>query len=413
MRCHLIAALTSSLLAMALACGCGRKASDDTAAAEGTPATDTGGVADDQPEARATKDDDSADADHAGDSRAAAPAEPHAPQVEISARLEAQTALLRGALFLVQNQADDGSWGEHPGITAMVVAALKATPMAEDEKGQAAVARALAYIRSTVTDEGTIRQDKATAGVYSSAACLLALKLVDAAEDRDRIDALRRHLVAGQTEQVGEFHYGATLGPGGYPDLSNTHWALEAIRLTRRPAQGAPTRKLWARATALVTQCQVDAPDNPAAHGGFLYYPPGEQPEEPAHEKTQVVWGSLTFGGLKTLFFAGVKPDDPRIQRGLAWVNHNYTLERNPGLDQGGLYYYYYMLSSALRFLDRDTVTTADGVQHNWRQELAEVLLSRQRGDGQWTNDNRLWLESKPELCTAYAIKALEFALRE
>ena len=53
------------------------------------------------------------------------------------------------------------------------------------------------------------------------------------------------------------------------------------------------------------------------------------------------------------------------------------------------------------------------GQRHNWRNALAEKLISLQGADGSWANrDSNVYWEDKPELASAWAVLALEQALR-
>ncbi len=344
---------------------------------------------------------------------AAAAAADHEPLVDESKRREASMSLLRGALYLLAEQRDDGSWAGHPGITAVCLAALAETGVAQTEEGRAAFDTALAYLRQRITADGKVKLATAEEDIYSASVCLLALRALNRDEDKTRIEKIRQYLIAAQIKGSSDFNYGGGLGYKSYPDLSNTHWALEAIWATRQKEPPARVKKLWQRSTAFIAICQITDSEDPKRQGGFLYYPVGREPEKPAHEKTEVVWGSLSLGAMKSLYYAGVKTDDKRIARGLTWFANNYSLTRNPGLESGGLYYYYYMLSSALFFMQQDYVVTPAGKKYNWRQDLVAELLTKQGGDGQWVNQNRLWLESNAPLCTAYAMKAMQFALRE
>ena len=51
----------------------------------------------------------------------------------------------------------------------------------------------------------------------------------------------------------------------------------------------------------------------------------------------------------------------------------------------------------------------AKGGKHDWRQELAAALSSRQKPDGSWVNERRRWMEGDPNLVTAYALLALSY----
>ena len=56
-------------------------------------------------------------------------------------------------------------------------------------------------------------------------------------------------------------------------------------------------------------------------------------------------YGSMTYAGLKSMVFAGLKPDDIRVQAATKWLRANYSLDENPGLGQAGLYYYYHLMA--------------------------------------------------------------------
>ena len=43
-------------------------------------------------------------------------------------------------------------------------------------------------------------------------------------------------------------------------------------------------------------------------------------------------YGSMTYSGLKSMIYAGLKADDPRVKAAVAWLRKNYDLKNNPGL---------------------------------------------------------------------------------
>ena len=100
-------------------------------------------------------------------------------------------------------------------------------------------------------------------------------------------------------------------------------------------------------------------------------------------------------------------PADPRVVAAIEWLRRHYTFDENPGMGDSGLYYYYHTMSRALEVLGDETFVDADGDGHRWREELADALISRQREDGSWVNDNARWMENDPNLVTAYALLAL------
>ena len=79
----------------------------------------------------------------------------------------------------------------------------------------------------------------------------------------------------------------------------------------------------------------------------------------------------MTYAGLKSMVYAGLKPDDVRVKAALGYIAKNYTLEENPGGGQRGLYYYYLMFARAMAALGKPTFTDAEGKEHDWKAELA------------------------------------------
>ena len=40
----------------------------------------------------------------------------------------------------------------------------------------------------------------------------------------------------------------------------------------------------------------------------------------------------MTYAGLKSMIYAGVKHDDPRVKAAYEWIQKHYTLDENPGM---------------------------------------------------------------------------------
>jgi squalene-hopene/tetraprenyl-beta-curcumene cyclase len=123
-------------------------------------------------------------------------------------------------------------------------------------------------------------------------------------------------------------------------------------------------------------------------------------------------YASMTYAGLKSMIYAGVGPNDPRVKAAVTWIKKHYTLKSNPGLDQQGLFYYYHTFAKALDALGQDVIEDANGEKHNWRHELAAQLLSLQQDNGSWVNSQPRWNEGDPNLSTAYALLALSYVDR-
>ena len=120
-------------------------------------------------------------------------------------------------------------------------------------------------------------------------------------------------------------------------------------------------------------------------------------------------YGSMTYAGLKSMIYAGVGPDDPRVKAALKWIQKHYDLQSNPGLGNAGLYYYYHTFAKALDAIGDEVLKDDKGQLHDWRAELVAELAKRQQPDGSWVNENARWLEGDPNLVTGYALLALSY----
>ena len=106
----------------------------------------------------------------------------------------------------------------------------------------------------------------------------------------------------------------------------------------------------------------------------------------------------MTYAGLKSMIYAGVGPEDPRVKAALDWIRAHYDLQSNPGMGDAGIFYYYHTFAKALDASGLATVRDEQGVEHDWRAELVRELIRRQNTDGSWTNRNDRWMEGDANL---------------
>ncbi|MFO0941095.1 MAG: hypothetical protein U0930_10035 [Pirellulales bacterium] len=118
-------------------------------------------------------------------------------------------------------------------------------------------------------------------------------------------------------------------------------------------------------------------------------------------------YGSMTYAGLKSMIYAGVSKDDPRVKAATKFLQQNYDLNSNPGVGQQGLFYYYHTMAKALNAVGGDSFKDAKGQDHAWKAELRAKLKSLQKEDGSWVNETTRWMEGDPNLVSAYALLAL------
>jgi squalene-hopene/tetraprenyl-beta-curcumene cyclase len=120
----------------------------------------------------------------------------------------------------------------------------------------------------------------------------------------------------------------------------------------------------------------------------------------------------MTYAGFKSMFYAGLNPDDMRVRACFDWIKAHFTFEENPGVGQQGLYYYYLTMSRALFVAQQHTITDSKNAPHNWREEMIDAIVKRQKPDGSWQNTADRWLEGEPVMATIDALLALEETIK-
>ena len=65
--------------------------------------------------------------------------------------------------------------------------------------------------------------------------------------------------------------------------------------------------------------------------------------------------------------------------------------------------------AKALDAAGLDMIEDDQGNRHDWRRDLRQELIRRQRPDGSWINQNSRWMEGDPSLVTGYALLALSY----
>jgi squalene-hopene/tetraprenyl-beta-curcumene cyclase len=348
-----------------------------------------------------------------------------------SARQEIKQAIRRGVQFLEKSQdATTGAIGdaENPAITALATMAIVGDPsLNEGELPASAEKSYAALIKHEKPDGGIYVKGLAN---YNTSLSLTALMVHPKKSHRELAQKARRFLIGlqqdhGEPGQSDHPHDGG-IGYGGsspLTDLSNTHFALEALYYAKAldieqpPAPDAPKLN-YAAAIQFISRCQNlkksnDQPwasDDETNKGGFIYEPGKSKAEDTKLPEGKVAlrsYGSISYAGLLSLVYAQIPPTDPRATAVLEWLQKNYTLAENPGMGQQGLYYYYHTMAKVLRLLDIDELTTASGEKIAWASALSTQLLKTQKSDGSWNNETARWRESDAVYATALAVLTL------
>ena len=355
-----------------------------------------------------------------------------ATKPDLSLKLELEAAIGRGLDWLAGQQLQDGSWGqpEYPALSGLVLTAFQGEPSGSyKRKYNANIKRGYDQLLKYVKPDGGIYAEKLAN--YNTSTAIMALVVANNPAYEPIIKKARNFEIGLQDLRGEDVAVSGGVGYGGtYPhsDLSNTTFALEAIRYTqylKSDVANDPEAKdlNWKAAVQFLSRTQnlpgsndqSWASDDPANKGGFVYFPgksmAGEQPL-PNGKTALRSYGSMSYAGLLSMLYAQVDRNDPRVKAVVEWLSRNYTLDENPGMGPEGLYYYYQMMAKALSAAGIDTLTLKDGSRVNWRQDLAKRLLNLQKADGSWANDNGRWMEKDPVLVTSYATITLEIVYR-
>ena len=354
----------------------------------------------------------------AGLTRAAAPAAPIDHAAAMQAREQAVTKAVE--YLRTKGQAADGSYSAAagPAVTALVTTAiLRSGRTVQDPQ----VAKALTYLMSFAQPDGGIYKTDSNYRNYET--CLAIVCLSAANTDGRYTQTLKdaEKFVKGEQwdESEGNDRSNVNYGGAGYgkskrPDLSNTSFLMDALKATGNGPDDEAVKKALifiSRTQNLETEFNTTefAAKNP--DGGFYYTPAAGGNSQAGKTDAGGLrsYASMTYAGLKSMIYAGLGPNDPRVKAATEWLAKHYALDSNPGMGDAGLYYYYNTFAKALDATGQETFTDEAGTAHRWRDELATELAKRQRPDGSWINENNRWLEGDPNLVTGYALLALSY----
>ena len=330
------------------------------------------------------------------------------------------SGIKKAAEFLFSKQNDDGSFGESPhgriGISALVLHALAESPV----RNEAVEKKALEYILAHVQEDGGVYSPKEGLQNYTTSIALMAfVAMPEGSVDSAIIKAAQNFTLGMQCEESKEFNEKEhkTYGGFGYgssmrADLSNTQFALDALHASKLPKNHPAYKK----ALIFISRCQNRAESNDQEwssvepDGGFVYHHNSSAIgtiKTASGQEIPRTYGSMTYAGYKSMIYAGLKKDDPRVMAAFKWIGENYSLTENPHAGQTGLFYYYHTMAKALVASGEKEIIDAEGVSHNWAKELTTQLLSTQAKDGSWVNMKDRWYEGSPTLVTAYVLNTL------
>jgi squalene-hopene/tetraprenyl-beta-curcumene cyclase len=358
--------------------------------------------------------------------------------------LAAANKLMKDGIAYLLSVADkDGGWSAggayKPAITAIVLKVLVQSPGYNVNSPE--VKKGFEVLMKYRQKDGGFYDPGTGVENYTTALAVMALV---AANDpqyggaiREAVDYLKKQQIVpgaespdGQNIAENDIRVGGvSYGKHGRPDLSNLGMWMDALNEAGVKGDDPAVQ----RALLFVTRCQNRSESNPlpwAAEGdndgGAIYAPAGKGGDLKLAESMAGTarggrglrsYGSMTYVMFKSMLYANVAKDDPRVQAAYKWIRTYWRLDCNPNMPEAkslqGLYYYYHVFAKALRAWGRDTIKDIDGTEHNWRHEMIDALAERAQKDGSWKNDADRWNEGSPALVTGYAIMALQEAVKK
>ncbi len=353
-----------------------------------------------------------------------------------------RTEIDTGLSFLLKQRNADGGWGfapgvSHPALTAMTLKAL--LQHSDYDNDSPVVDKGFKCLMKFRQKNGGFYLPKEGNANYVTSVAVMAFAAARNPRYKstlsDAVKFLRcQQIVPGSKtpagKNVGKKHPyvgGVSYGRKGRPDLSNVGMWMEALHQAGVPGDDPAMQR--ALAFVAMLQNRTEGAEKRAFvvrgtdDGGFIYAVNRKGGKFVGESKGGVgrrglrSYGSMTYIGFKSMLYANVERNDPRVRAAYGWIRKYWRLDSNPNMPEGrskqGLFYYYHVFAKALRAWGRNVIEDKRGVKHNWRHELIDVLAVQQNKDGSWVNKaEKRWFEGNPVLATCYAVLALQETLK-
>ena len=332
-----------------------------------------------------------------------------------SAETNLQASVARGAAFLLSKQSADGHWSDPqmPALTALPLWALSGCAAVDETRVNGALKRAADFVLATQRPDGGFYVPKpgrggSGLGNYNTSVCLSALfdsGLAPKAALLKAREYIASSQLVGDDTLAGGFGYDK-ISRRRYADLSNTSYAMSAMAKTASLEEFRTGGKRvdidWDKALDFVEHLM--AKEGPAA-GGAAYNESTPQAGTSTNAQGKVhlrAYGSMTYAAVLSMCSAKLDRGDPRVRQSLEYLTKHWSVDENPGMGNQGLYYFYDIMARALTAAE-----VAKVGDHDWKRELSAKVMSLQKPDGSWANDNNRFWEADPVLCTSFAMLVL------
>lgn len=304
--------------------------------------------------------------------------------------VSARNLIAKGFEYLLApgRQSANGSWDEHPGVTAMVVLALLNGGYSEDPPSveepppapQSPVSKGIAYLLSrlsstNVTIGGETLPAKYISGdtTYTTSMAVMALVATRNPAYTETIRQLRDYMLYSQSTYNGSFSYG--VAGGGSGDMSNSQWGFFALRSAEGVLRDGKGDAALQRARTYMFNSQrlsLDAEGNYISGDGIGGYQIGSYGSFDRCTTSALVWSYA---------LAGIGPEDIHVRKGLEWLTNNYSW------DYGNARYYNIVTFSKALVMSHKTKLG----DRDWFVDMVKFLRDRQTAEGYWVSYQ--WLD--------------------
>ena len=282
---------------------------------------------------------------------------------------QAQKLINGGIKCILDSRDKDGGWsikmligrGFRPAATAMAIKTLVQHP--DFGPKNAIVVQGYKVLLGFQQKDGSICTPSEGVNNYQTCLGLMALAASGDPQYKDAMAAAVKYLrsiqilpggrqpglfagtVREDDPRVGGVNYG---GLKGTPDLSNLGMWVDAMH----DAGVKGDDPAMQRALDFVTRLQNRSESNSQKFavegtndGGFVYSLDKSAAGSGENGKGLRSYGSMSYSGFKSMLYAGVAKDDPRVKAAYAWIRQYWGLDANPNMpgrqSHQGLYYYY------------------------------------------------------------------------
>jgi squalene-hopene/tetraprenyl-beta-curcumene cyclase len=337
-------------------------------------------------------------------------------------------------VYLLAQANPDGTFGKSqlspmPGIVGLVLYALASGP---DQPQHPAIQKAAEYLVKCQMENGAIALAQFGNENYNTCVAAMSLKALNDPKYSAVLEKAKKFILGNQMDDEKGYHkneHYQAFGGFGYgksmrPDLSNTTFALEALK-DLGVKEDSPTFK---NALLFVRRCQdnLETNDVPVMKAGdntgAFQYLPGDteacsefgKVKSRKGKEVPKPYGSMTYQGIKSLIYCGLTADSPELRAAWNWIKANYSVKEMPaGRGSQGYFYYVVAFAKAFKASGMKELDLSNGQKAHWAVDLAAYLPTLQHEDGSFANPDPRWMEKDTVLATAYGLIALNLAVEE